>query len=54
MPKIQKCVRLSSKMLQREIPQIIAAYHVIKWDVQKLKLTWNFKVHKKNFSLLLT
>ena len=28
--KIQKCVRLSSKMLQREIPEVIAAYHVIK------------------------
>jgi len=45
--KIQKYARMSSKMLQRAIPEIIAAYHVIKSVVQSLKFTWNFKVHNK-------
>jgi len=52
--KIQKYARMSSKMLQRAIPEIIAAYRVIKSVVQSLKFTWNFKVQKQNFPLLLT
>ena len=45
--KIPKCVHMSSRMLQREIPEIIAAYRVMKLVVHWLKFTWNFKVHNK-------
>ena len=41
-------------MLQRAIPEIIPAYRIIKSVVQSLKFTWNFKVQKQNFPLLLT
>lgn len=46
--KIQKCVPISSKMLLREIPEIIAARHVIKYLAPLAPSPCILKVSVKN------
>ena len=47
-PKIQKCVPMSSKMLRREIPEIIPALHVIKYLALMAPCPCILKVSVKN------
>ena len=49
MPRIQKYVSSSSKILQREILETIAAYPAIKWPVLKIPFTWILKVSFLNW-----